>query len=797
VKDRSVLAALSSRRCFVVCSIIPRDTGKTDKVPIDPLTGRYANAQDPATWLYPSEAETAVAQWNLNKQEGVLSYCVAIVIYEGSQLFCIDLDTCRFPHGGWMPHVLAFESRFANAYRETSFSLSGRHIIGTYTGVIPPHRVKNKIYRMECYTRARLIALTGDEISGDVNTDYTSEFTAFLAEFFPEKEDIEHGVEWTDKPVELWAGPVDDTELINRALRSRSPRAIFGSGASFEDLWRGNEDALAKAFPSQNSHSAWDMSSADQALVNHLAFWTGNNCERMLTIMQQCEGLARSKWERNDYLRTTILDACGSQKEWYIEPKIAVPQPIAVEVGSAPIVTPEVRILQPGQLPPVGELCSIVTQKQMFAGMCHVQDINAIQLPDGYTLSKDRFDVEYGGYDYAMTVDGQRPSRSAWEAYTLSQLHRFPRVHGQFFSPSQPTGALRMKEDRQEINSYQCVPIRRVKGDPEPFLALVKRMLPKGQDSIVLISYMAACVQYLGVKFPWTVFLQGTKGNGKTTIAQIMEYCISHRYTHWAKASVLGEKFNSMLIGKLLVIVDEMYSDDNRELQETLKQLITAKRLEIRPMHGEKIMREVCFNMMLMSNYQNGVRIDADERRYAALFCAQQTKADRFRDGLTKSYFRGLHFWLWQQDGAAIVYDYLMDFRISDELDPTKECLEAPTTSSTEVAATVSLGSVEQEILESIKQGKEGFRGGWISSQGINNLLARMGKEKVFPHSARRGLVLGLGYIAHPALGAEARCDVPLIDGYRPYLYVTRGHPWALDYLTHQQVRDGFLEAQK
>jgi len=276
-----------------------------------------------------------------------------------------------------------------------------------------------------------------------------------------------------------------------------------------------------------------------------------------------------------------------------------------------------------------------------------------------------------------------------------------------------------------------------------------------------------------------------------------MEYCLSYRYTHWAKADQLGEKFNEHLIGKLLLIIDEMYNDDRREFEEILKQLVTAERLEIRPMYGPKSMKDVIFNGLLFSNHQNGVRIDLDERRYAAFFCAQQSKADKIRDGLTKPYFIWLNDWLWKQDGAAIVYNYLMDYAIPDELNPAVGCIEAPITSSTEFAATASLGGIEQELMEAIKQQHEGFRNGWISSQSVDFLLARVGKEKTIPRNARKGLVMSLGYIPHPSLGTDGMLDIPLQDGTRPRLYVLKNHPWAVGYLTHGQVRDGFLEAQK
>jgi putative DNA primase/helicase len=141
-----------------------------------------------------------------------------------------------------------------------------------------------------------------------------------------------------------WRGPDDDDELIRRARRSNSPRAIFGDGASFDDLWTASEAKLAKAFPS--AHDVFDRSGADQALANRLAFWTGSNHERMLTLMRSCEALARDKWDRPDYLRRTILEACAKQTNCYVER--------AKEPAAEPTVTEddprEVILLSSGKL---------------------------------------------------------------------------------------------------------------------------------------------------------------------------------------------------------------------------------------------------------------------------------------------------------------------------------------------------------------------------------------------------------------------------------------------------------------
>lgn len=148
---------------------------------------------------------------------------------------------------------------------------------------------------------------------GDARTDCTSQLKTVIAQYFAPQVAQTQSQGWTDGPDRGWNGPVEDDELIRKMLNSKtSANAAFGNKAGFADLWTGNIDALARAFP--DPVRVYDCSSADAALAQHLAFWTGNDCERMRRLMRR-SALVREKWEREDYLPRTISRACGLQTE--------------------------------------------------------------------------------------------------------------------------------------------------------------------------------------------------------------------------------------------------------------------------------------------------------------------------------------------------------------------------------------------------------------------------------------------------------------------------------------------------
>ena len=718
------------------------------KHPIDYRTLRVGNPHDPEIWM-PYAAAKALATGE---------YHLAFVFTAHDPFFFLDLDDC-LTSTGWSETALAVLREFSGAAVEISPSGTGLHIYGC--GTCPPHGCKNTALGIELYTEGRFAAVTERDLLGDTSTDHSAALASLVTRYLPQVAAVTPE-SWSDKPVPEWAGPTDDTDLLARAMRSRSAKGVFG-GCTFRDLWAADAEALGRAYPTTDARD-YDASSADAALAQHLAFWTGKDCERISRLMRQ-SALVRPKWEREDYLPRTIIRAVSIQRDVYAkrEPQPPDPKP-APRPETGPLLVSGFQYL-------TGE-----AQVEYFRGCRYVTSTHRIFTPRGAMLKPDQFNAAYGGYVFQLDETGDKTTRKAWEAFTESQVVRFPKVDGMCFKPTEPPGAILEQEGLSLVNIYVDVPVERTSGDAGPFLGLLEKLLPDRRDRDIVLAYMAACVQHKGVKFQWAPLLQGTEGNGKTFLTRCVAHAVAKRYTHMPKAAELANKFNGWIMNKVFIGVEDIHVADNKsELIEALKPMITGQDLEIESKNVDQFTADICANFMFNSNHKDAIRKTLTDRRFAVFYTAQQSPEDMAKAGMNGNYFPDLYNWA-RAGGYAIVAEYLHTYAIPDALNPATLCHRAPETGSTLEAVSASLGGIEQAVSEAIDEGRMGFAEGWVSSMALEKLLREMRAARTIPPNKRRDLLRQLGYDWHPGL-VNGRTNNPvLIDGGKPRLFIKQGH---------------------
>jgi hypothetical protein len=726
-----------------------------DKIPTNPTTGRAHDPHDPAIWM---EADAALATG------AALGYGVGFVFTAQDPFFFFDLDACLQPDGTWSQLATDMCARFTGCAIEVSQSGQGLHIFGQ--GVVPDHACKNIPLGLELYTEQRFVALTGTGAVG--SAAHAPDCLPWLvSEYFPPSEAVA-GAEWTDGPCPEWRGPTDDDELISRILASRTTAgSVFAGRASVQQLWSADPDALAVAYPDERG---FDHSSADAALCQHLAFWTGKDCERIDRLFRR-SALYRDKWEtREDYRYATIKHAVGHCRD-----VLGSRQADATPLGDEPDSVAPSDPMEFGGTRASYQYLALTQQLEHFKGCVYIRDLHRVFTPDGALLKPEQFKATYSGYVFAMDAMNDKTSKNAWEVFTESQATIFPRAHNVCFRPECEPGALIHEEGQILINTYTPAGVERKDGDPKPFLDHVAKLLPNERDRSIVLAYMAAVVQYPGVKFQWAPLLQGVEGNGKSLLMTAVAKGVGIKYTHKPPAADISNVFNAWISRKLFIAVEEVYVADRQEVIDALKPLITDDRVPVTSKGVDQQTGDNRANFMMASNHRDAYRKTANDRRVAMFFTAQQTAADLTRDGMDGRYFPDLYAWL-KADGYAIMAKYLAEYPIAEELNPATYLMRAPMTSSTDEAIASSLGGVEQEIAEAVSEGRPGFAGGWVSSMALDKLIKERRDEKRITPNKRKELLIELGYVLHPAL-KDGRLNTTIMqEGGKPRIYIKADH---------------------
>jgi uncharacterized protein (DUF927 family) len=267
---------------------------KFKKIPINPNTGRGAEANDPSTWGTFEEALAACEKYGC---DGVGFEFLKDDSYTG-----VDLDDCVGENGRLSPEAFKIVADL-DSYTEFSPSGKGVHVIVRASK--PGKKCTNKslpgMKALEMYDRDRYFTITGNLVPGcqtsverrqdEIDELYNSTWPAPAAADKEDGDDATAGLGFQGS----------DEELIAAIKKAK------------------NGDKISKLLDGDFSGYA-SQSEADAALMRSFAFWTDRNAERMERLFRQSKLYRADKG--SDYLRRTIKFAIENTKEGY-DPGIA------------------------------------------------------------------------------------------------------------------------------------------------------------------------------------------------------------------------------------------------------------------------------------------------------------------------------------------------------------------------------------------------------------------------------------------------------------------------------------------
>ena len=264
--------------------------GKETKVPYYSKNNR-ASSVNPDDWKTYEECAMALDNGS-NEFSGI-----GIILHD-EKLLCIDIDHVLIDGKLESPHKLIVEALLdkADTFTEVSQSGTGLHLFFELEEPYTP--VRNKIEPFEVYTKGRYIATTGNsyhETPKDVRTVTVEEMKELLKVIgFPIEKQSSAKSRSNSVLQQLLHTDLEDTdqEIIDKMFSSKN-------GEKIKALYNGDISSYDN-----------DDSSADLALLSHLAFWTGKDYFQMQDIWINSPLGNREKVKnRKDYRDRTIAKA--------------------------------------------------------------------------------------------------------------------------------------------------------------------------------------------------------------------------------------------------------------------------------------------------------------------------------------------------------------------------------------------------------------------------------------------------------------------------------------------------------
>ena len=270
----------------------------------------------------------------------------------------------------------------------------------------------------------------------------------------------------------------------------------------------------------------------------------------------------------------------------------------------------------------------------------------------------------------------------------------------------------------------------------------------KNEDMFRYVEKWLSCV-VAGRKMKTMLYLKGRQGLGKSMITEFMEHQVLGRHLVYTtnKPNILTE-FNSQLVGKTMVIFEELPTEGANEWRKTtnsIKHIITSPTIDIEEKHKPAYEAENIISVILNTN-NDALCLTDDDRRTVVLDLNEEYIGNH-------DYFSNLSRAMRNEDVGEAFYNWLMEV-YEDTCEDFKEQLFPKTETKKEIIIE-HLSTLYKYIKEqfiktkqnidcSLKDFYEGYKSHFVNKETIihvSKLLKRIGinnnPENIDGHTTR------------------------------------------------------------
>jgi len=202
-------------------------------------------------------------------------------------------------------------------------------------------------------------------------------------------------------------------------------------------------------------------------------------------------------------------------------------------------------------------------------------------------------------------------------------------------------------------------------GDCSLFLDHCKNIICSGNEDHYnyLLHWMARLVQQPDKPGQVAVVMQGARGAGKGTFAQILGSLFGNHYMQVSNPSHLVGQFNSHLRSIILLFADEAFFANDKKHESVLKTLITEPTIPIEAKGIDVTIAPNMIHLLMASNDSHVIPAGAMERRYFVV-----EVSDKYADTEkpeAREYFAALKKQM-EKGGREALLNYLMTLNIEN-----------------------------------------------------------------------------------------------------------------------------------
>lgn len=216
---------------------------------------------------------------------------------------------------------------------------------------------------------------------------------------------------------------------------------------------------------------------------------------------------------------------------------------------------------------------------------------------------------------------------------------------------------------RNEYNIWRGWGVEPRKGDVEPWLKLTKFLFADMEKGALEYFYDWCAYQFQnpGVKMFVAVVVHGlTQGTGKSLVGYTLGEIFGENFKELADDDL---ELTYWAENKQFVLGDEVTGNDNRKYQSLLKRLISQRKVTVNIKFVPQYEVPDRINYFFTAQHADAFFLEDKDRRFFIVECAAE-------DPLPEDFYIEYQKWLWQEGGAAHLFQWMLDRKISAKFNP-------------------------------------------------------------------------------------------------------------------------------